>query len=77
VKKGSGHFATQLGAGVSVGLAIAATLEWMSGGAMMGGRGLVLLPVVMGVMFTLGLLAALGPARRGLAVEPTAALRAD
>ena len=72
-----GRASAQLGAGVSVGLAIAATLEWLSGGAMMGGRGFVLLPAVMGVMFTLGLLAALGPARRGLAVQPTEALRAD
>ena len=28
-------------------------------------------------MFTVGLLAALGPARRGLAVQPTEALRED
>ena len=72
-----GRAATQLGAGVFVGLAIAATLEWMSGGVLMDGQGFVLLPAVMGVMFTLGLLAALGPARRGLAVQPVETLRAD
>ena len=72
-----GRASAQLGAGVSVGLAIAAALESMSGGVMMGGKGLVLLPAVVGMMFTVGLLAALGPARRGLAVQPTEALRAD
>jgi ABC-type antimicrobial peptide transport system permease subunit len=35
------------------------------------------LPGVVAVMFTVGLLAALGPARRGLAVQPTEALREE
>jgi ABC-type lipoprotein release transport system permease subunit len=35
----------------------------------------VLFPVVVVVMFLVGLLAAAGPARRGLAVQPTEALR--
>ncbi len=43
----------------------------------MGGRGHVLLPTVAGVMFIVGILAALGPARRGLAVQPTEALREE
>jgi len=39
------------------------------------GRGDVLLPSVAGLMFTVGVLAALGPARRGLAVQPMDAMR--
>lgn len=35
----------------------------------------VVLPSVVAVMLAVGLLAALGPARRGLAVQPTEALR--
>jgi hypothetical protein len=34
-------------------------------------------PIVAIIMTTVGLLAALGPARRGLAVQPTEALRSD
>jgi ABC-type lipoprotein release transport system permease subunit len=37
----------------------------------------ILLPTVAAVMFTVGILAALGPARRGLAVQPTEALREE
>jgi hypothetical protein len=42
---------------------------------MMGGKGHVFLPAVALVMFAVGALAALGPARRGLAVQPTEPLR--
>jgi ABC-type antimicrobial peptide transport system permease subunit len=35
----------------------------------------MLFPTVVAVMFAVGLLAAAGPARRGLAVQPTEALR--
>ena len=72
-----GRAAAQLGAGVSVGLAIAAALDWITNGGMTGGGAMVLLPAVTAMMFTVGLLAALGPARRGLAVQPTEALRAE
>ena len=44
---------------------------------MMGGKALVLLPGVVVVMCAVGLLAAVGPARRGLAVQPTEALREE
>jgi putative ABC transport system permease protein len=40
-----------------------------------GGKGLILFPTVVAVMFAVGLLAAADPARRGLAVQPTEALR--
>ncbi len=37
----------------------------------------MLLPAVALLMMVVGLLATLGPARRGLAVQPTEALRAE
>ena len=72
-----GRATTQIGAGIAVGLAIAAILEWLGEGSHMGGRGHLLLPIVAGLMFAVGVLAALGPARRGLAVQPTEALREE
>ncbi|NIR43190.1 MAG: FtsX-like permease family protein [Gemmatimonadetes bacterium] len=62
----------QLGAGVLVGLLLAAVLR-----GPVEGKGLLLLPAVAAVMMVVGLVAALGPARRGLAVQPAEALRED
>jgi ABC-type antimicrobial peptide transport system permease subunit len=62
----------QLGAGVLVGLVLAAFIR-----GPVEGKGLVLLPIVAALMMTVGLVAALGPARRGLAIQPTEALRSD
>ncbi|HEY7055515.1 MAG TPA: ABC transporter permease [Vicinamibacterales bacterium] len=70
-----GRALAQLGAGVAAGVAIAAAVEWLSDGEMLGGQGMVLLPSVVVVMSMVGLLATLGPARRGLAIQPTEALR--
>jgi ABC-type antimicrobial peptide transport system permease subunit len=70
-----GRAIAQLGAGVAAGVAIAAAVEWLSDGDMLGGQAMVLLPSVVVVMSMVGLLAALGPARRGLAIQPTEALR--
>jgi ABC-type antimicrobial peptide transport system permease subunit len=67
----------QLGAGVGAGLAVAAAFEWIGPGGTMSGRGAILLPAVSALMLVIGLIAALGPARRGLAVQPTEALRED
>ena len=74
-----GRAAAQIGAGIAAGLAIAATVARVAGGGgpMMGGQAHVLLPIVAGVMFLVGLLAALGPARRGLSVQPSELLRED
>jgi hypothetical protein len=55
----------------------AVLLEWVSGGLIMGGRAPVVLPAVAAVILTIGLIAALGPARSGLAVEPTEVLREE
>lgn len=69
--------ARQLALGLGAGVAGAALLEGATGGGLMGGRGAVLLPLVALLMLAVGLLAALGPMRRGLRIEPTEALRAD
>jgi putative ABC transport system permease protein len=69
--------AAQIGLGVVVGVAAAVLLEWASGGELMDGRGTVLLPILALAMTIVGLLAALGPARRGLRIQPTEALRAE
>ena len=70
-----GRASAQIGAGVAAGLAVAAMVEFMTPGGNLGGKALILLPTVAAVMFAVGLAAAAGPVRRGLAVEPTEALR--
>jgi putative ABC transport system permease protein len=67
----------QLGAGVALGLVVAAVLELASGGALLDGRAAVLLPLVAAIMMVVGLLATSGPARRGLRIQPTEALREE
>lgn len=72
-----GRAGAQLGAGIAVGLAMASALEWLGPGGTMGGHAHIILPSVVVLMFAVGLLAAIGPARRGLAVQPTEALREE
>ena len=67
--------AAQLAAGVALGLTVAATLDWLGDGTLTGGNTLLLLPSVVAVMTIVGLVAAVAPARRGLAVQPVEALR--
>jgi putative ABC transport system permease protein len=67
----------QLGGGLALGLVAAAVMDVATGGELLSGRGLVLLPAVCLVMGTVGLLAALGPARRGLRIQPMEALREE
>ena len=69
-----GRASAQIGVGIAAGLTVAGILEWASPGGT-GGNALILFPSVAAVMFAVGLLAAAGPARRGLAVQPTDALR--
>ena len=70
-----GRAGAQLGAGVLVGMTVAVLLDRAGGGDLLGGSGLIVLPAVAALMFAVGLLAALGPARRSLAVQPAEALR--
>ncbi|HKG90801.1 MAG TPA: ABC transporter permease [Gemmatimonadaceae bacterium] len=69
--------ARQLALGVGIGLGAAVAVERLSGGEMMNGTGLLLVPGTAAFMLVVGLLAAAGPARRGLSVQPTEALRAE
>ena len=52
-------------------------LEKASGDSLMRGNAAAVLPAVALVMMTVGFLAALGPARRSLRIEPTEALREE
>jgi putative ABC transport system permease protein len=68
----------QLALGAGVGLAGAFAVQTgLEGELFEQGRGLVLLPVVVVVMSIVGIIAAAGPARKGLSVQPIEALRED
>jgi len=67
----------QLGAGVLSGLVLAGAVDRAVGGGPLSGKGVVLLPIVAALMLAIGLLAALGPARQGLAIQPTEALKEE
>jgi hypothetical protein len=68
--------ARQLALGVGVGLTVAVGPDQLSGGVLLNGTGLLLVPATAAFMLVVDLLAAAGPARRGLRVRPTEALRA-
>ncbi len=65
----------QLAAGALVGVVGAFGLEQLLEGDMLQGRGAVILPLVALVMAAVGALATIGPARQGLRIQPTEALR--
>jgi ABC-type antimicrobial peptide transport system permease subunit len=67
----------QIAAGAAIGLLLATALEVALDGTVMGGRALYTVPAVIVVITAVGLLSALGPARRGLAVQPTEVLKED
>ena len=67
--------AVQLGCGIAAGIAAAVLIDWLSDGEMMGKAAPLLLPVMSLLMVAVGLVASIGPARRGLRVHPTEALR--
>jgi putative ABC transport system permease protein len=69
--------AKQLALGIGFGLVTAVSLDLLTGGELLGGNGLLLVPVTAAFMLGVGLLAAAGPARRGLRVQPTETLRAE
>jgi predicted permease len=69
--------ALQLAAGVVVGIVLALMTDRASEGELLGALGRALVPVTAVVMTIVGLLATLGPARRGLRIQPTEALRAE
>jgi putative ABC transport system permease protein len=67
----------QLGLGLAVGVGLAVLLEVLTQGGLMDGKGAVLLPAVAVLMLGVGLMAAVGPARRGLRIQPMDALRQE
>jgi putative ABC transport system permease protein len=69
--------ALQLAAGIVLGTVLALMINRASEGEMLGSLGLTLLPVTAAVMTIVGLFATIGPARRGLRIQPTEALRAE
>ena len=66
-----------LGGGVLAGLVLAVAVDRAMGGGPLSHGGFVLIPSVAGLMLAIGLAAAVAPARRGLAVQPTEALREE
>ena len=69
--------ALQLAAGIVVGTVLAFMIDLASEGEMLGFFGRTLLPVTAVLMTIVGLFATIGPARRGLRIQPTEALRAE
>jgi predicted permease len=69
--------AQRVGLGLALGIAAAVAIEMGSGGELMGGRGRYLLPVFGALVAVVALVGALGPARRGLSIDPTEALRSE
>jgi hypothetical protein len=69
--------AVQVGGGVALGVVIAGVVLHFTAGEMRGFNALVVLPGVSLFMAAVGVLAALGPARRGLAIQPSAVLKEE
>jgi ABC-type antimicrobial peptide transport system permease subunit len=65
----------QLAAGAAFGAALGLAVERASGGVIMRGYASTVVPAVVLVIMAVGFLAAVGPARRSLRIEPTEALR--
>lgn len=67
----------QVAAGVVVGVGVALLTDHSGDGEALAGHGGVILPFIVVVMGLVGLIAALGPARRGLRIQPIEALKAE
>lgn len=67
----------QIGAGVVLGSVLAAGALALGGGEMRGFNAFLILPGVSLFMLGVGALAALGPARRGLSIQPSEVLKGD
>lgn len=67
----------QLGAGAALGVIAAAGLEQILEGDMVRNYRAMLLPLVALLMATIGVIAAVGPVRQGLSIQPIEALREE
>ena len=65
----------QLGAGAVLGLIAAVGLQQVLEGDILRNYRAMLLPLVLLLMTTIGVIAAIGPARQGLRIQPIEALR--
>ena len=65
----------QLGSGMAIGALLGLAAEQASGGVLLRGNAAIVVPGVSLIILAVGLLAALGPARRSLRIDPTEALR--
>ncbi len=69
--------AGQLGVGAALGLAVSTGMNILTDGEITGGHGTIVLPAVAAGILFVGLLATLGPAVRGLRIQPMEALKAE
>jgi hypothetical protein len=67
----------QLATGLVLGAGAALTIDSVSGAKLLEGKSVLILPAVAVVVMVVGVLATLGPVRRGLRIQPTEALRAE
>ncbi len=67
----------QLTLGVLLGAVAAVLLDRFAGGEILHGHTVTLLPLIVVLMIAVGLLAALGPALRGLRIQPAEALKSE
>ena len=67
----------QIAIGITIGISLATLMDRATDGGTTAGRGALVLPAVALLMALVGLIAAIGPARRALAIQPTEALRSD
>lgn len=67
----------QLAAGIVIGITFAGLIDFATGGEMLRGKAVWLLPTVALGMMAVGGVAALGPARSGLRIQPTEALKSE
>jgi predicted permease len=69
--------AAQLAFGIAVGIVAAILIDVFSDGEILGAKSALLLPMMSALMLVVGLLASIGPARRGLSIQVSQALREE